>query len=783
MAHATVKDNVFGNIGGDFMSNNPTTVNIYPSVLGPSNSLSRHGRGYMPASSTLLYGRDPDLDFIVERLIWEPETPASKRARFALLGTGGMGKSSLALKVMRDARLLSCYPEFYQAWLPCVQATSFSLLLDTIYSALDIQSDTKNTLNDILNELRLSKPIILLFDNFETPWNTPGARADVAQFLQDIDAIPHVAIFVTMRATVAPCEEISWTVKRIKPLDPEASYQLYTEIDIKAGNNEKVSELLDMLGHMPLAVKLMARQGNSTGCTVEELTESYRKIGTAMLGPSEGSDPQNSISISISMSLDSPQVKREHNAVLLLRRISLLPAGTSFQILQRWWASDLANLQSALQALLEVSLLERRNTRYFVLPVIRSHLLNPVGFPGSVRDSMIQAACSFLLHHNSPLGAPNYKDDAAARSNEEINLQSILLATNSSKNEFIEALEILAWHQYRIRPRTEVIEHAVKLVQETTNRRLAGEVLGLYSDILYIIDRLEESLEQLKLARQAYLAASEPRHAALTLLDIAFVSVSLDPQTKEIPLIEQAILELETIQRNKPYCRRHLPGSFSYFRHRCKTVSPKALSKAKSTMDGADMARCLRDLGSAYSRQGDHYKAIEHLIRARELRLNLSFEGATCAQDLAMFYHRLQQHQEAEKWGLLASKEFNELGDSDIGGMLWLLGRIYISKGQYDRAIEYLSQGLDRATSRNDHREAVLVLLELGRAYFKKGETEKARACLKEALSYSGRLEGMAEEMVICKFYLQQLDDRFQAPSEEQRRALRATWHVEDITS
>ncbi|KAJ7581671.1 hypothetical protein C8J56DRAFT_1101058 [Mycena floridula] len=112
-------------IGGDVLSNN-TTVNIhsfrealaflpvdYSDVViaapGSSTSISRHGRGYMPTSNTPLYGRDLDLDFIVERLVWKPEMPPSKRACFALLGTGGMGNSSLVLQVMRDPRLLAVY--------------------------------------------------------------------------------------------------------------------------------------------------------------------------------------------------------------------------------------------------------------------------------------------------------------------------------------------------------------------------------------------------------------------------------------------------------------------------------------------------------------------------------------------------------------------------------------------------------------------------------------------------------------------------------------------------
>ncbi|KAJ7596180.1 hypothetical protein C8J56DRAFT_1116656 [Mycena floridula] len=752
-----------------------------PITPGPSISLTHHGRGYMPAS-TMLFGRDPDVDFIVNQLIWQPESPESKRARFAILGTGGTGKTSVAVKVVRDARVLACYPEHYQAWFPCVQATSFPLLLDTVHSALDLPSDTKNMLNAILNELQSSKkPMILLFDNFETPWNAPGARAEVAQFLRDIDAIPHIAIFVTMRASIPPCEEMEWKKMRITPLDPKASFQLYTGIDTKAQNDEKLSELLKMLGHMPLAVKLMARQGKRTRCTVEQLMESYHTVGTAMLGPSKNSDAQNSVSISISLSVNSPQVNEEPDAYELLCRISMLPAGTTFKALQSLWASNIQNLHSPLQALLDTSLLEDNTGTYFVLPVIRSHVLDPQCLPGRVQDSMVNAACSFLDYHSSiEPGEPSYKDDMAIRSLEEINLQSILLGTTSSEPHFIQALLTLAWHQCRIRPRTEVIEHAVKLMSNVTGQKLIGDVFHGYAWILHDLNYWKESSHQFSLARQTYLDASEPKLAALELLNIAHVSPAIDSQTNEIPLIEQAKFELETLQSPKHSQRqRHFLSSLSTLRNRFK--KGRGQPKKTSAIDNADLARCLKDLGRAYSRGEEHLTAIEHLTHARELHSELSFYGAICAQDLAWSHHRLQQYDEAEKWGLLALKEWQEMGENDVSYILRTLGRIYISKGQYDQAIEYLTDGLDMAKAQNHEWNVADISLQLGRAKMKKGETNDAQISLTEALTHFGLLQGTEQKMIVCRFYLSKLGNPSQLPTEEECNALSVTWHDEEI--
>ncbi|KAJ7592283.1 hypothetical protein C8J56DRAFT_727552, partial [Mycena floridula] len=149
--------------------------------------------------------------------------------------------------------------------------------------------------------------------------------------------------------------------------------------------------------------------------------------------------------------------------------------------------------------------------------------------------------------------------------------------------------------------------------------------------------------------------------------------------------------------------------------------------------DDEDLARCLLRLGRAYSRWRKHSKAIKHLTHAHELCPELSFTGAQCVENLAESHCRLQQYNEAEKWGLLALKEWQEMGRSDVSHVLWILGIIYISKGQYDQAVMYLTEGLDIAKARNDERKVAQILLELGRAHMKKGETNDAQTFFTEA--------------------------------------------------
>ncbi|KAJ7579644.1 hypothetical protein C8J56DRAFT_1030191 [Mycena floridula] len=725
-------------------------------------------RGYMPAANNKLFGRDREIEEIVHILTGKASSSQSKQAwlsrvlskkpassykstHLALLGAGGQGKTATALKVMAHPAMKQFYSRKNSLWVPCDEATSPEMFLHILYNSLAITVDTHNILEDILNEFgKTSKPIILLLDNFETPWNAPEARGTMARILQDIAQFPHVALFVTMRATVAPCEEIEWEEMRIQMLDPVASHQLFISIHPKSQDDPKLPELLDMLGHMALAVKLMARYGKNTRQKAAELISGYQATGTSMLGSRQGSDRQNSVSVSISMSLESPLVKNELNAAQLLHMIAMLPSGTSPETLQQWWAQNLENFNGALRVLLEASLLEQRTTTYFVLPVIRSYL-DPAHFSNNIHDTMVKAACNFLQEYNSiNLGQKSFQDDMQARAIEEINLQAILLQTSESNLDVIEALHTLAWHQHQVRPRTEVIQHAVKLLQNVTDQNLlVGNVFDCYAAILYILDQYQESLKQRILARDAYLAASEPTLAAKALIDIADVSAVIDSSFNEIPLLEQARQDLESLYE-----------------------------------DGEDwkkaMARCLIFLGTAYSCWSNHSEALEHLTKARDFCSDLPFERAQCAHHLANAHCHLQQFDEAEKWAVLAVNEQKQIGDY-LGRSFWALGQIYILKTDYDKAIRSLEEGLQCAKTYGHSLDIANILLELGRAHMKKGKYNDTKKSFSEALMNYGNLEGVEQNKTVCQYYLDKLDDPSKVPTLEEEDALYGTWHGEDI--
>ncbi|KAJ7590494.1 hypothetical protein C8J56DRAFT_1133773 [Mycena floridula] len=605
------QNNTFGTIVGDNFSHNRITIINH----NPPPATRARARGYMPAPRDKLFGRDNDIQEIV-RILTMKLASDSKRVRFALLGAGGQGKTELALKVMAYPAMRRCYSKKNGIWVPCEKASSPELLLDVLFTSLTVIRDTHNTIQDILDELgETSDPIILLLDNFETQWNAPGARGEVEQILQDISQFSHVALFITMRATVPPFEDIDWEEMNIQPLNPDASLQLFVSIHPESRDDVKLSELLKMLGHMALAVKLMARYAKNTGFTVKELIANYGNTSTAMamLGSAQGSE--------------SSLVKNELNAARLLQMIAMLPSGTSPETLQQWWAQNLENLNGALRVLLE-------------------------------------------QYNSVDQGEKCFQDDMQAHAIEEINLQAVLLQTSESNLDVIEALETLAWHQYHVRPHTEVIQHAVKLLQNVTDQ---NQLVGTW----------QKSLQQHCLSWDAYLAAPEPILAAKALIDIANLSAFIDPSFNEILLLEQAQQELKSIDEDD---------------------------------------------------------------------------------------HHLRQLDKAEQWALLAVSEWKHI-QGYLGGSFWLLGRIYISKAEYDKAIRSLEEGLQSAKTLGDQWDTANILLELGWIYMKKGQNNDAKK----------KLEGVEGNKIVCQYYLDKLDNPSRVPTSDEERALKRTEHKEDI--
>ena len=424
-----------------------------------SVSLSRQE---MPLKPEIFHGRDDLVEDIAQLLVRE------ETSRVCILGSGGMGKTSVSLAVVELPLIKIRFREENIIWVPCIEATSATLLLEILYIQLQIPEDNQVTLEKIISELTtLKQPRLIVVDNFETPWN--GNQKQVGDILRRLAMLSHISILVTMRGRRPPCYgAIKWQSKNIESTDEAACLRIYHDINPDSKNDPDVPRLLTALGRMPFAVTLMAKLGVESQSSAKDLLKAWSKSGPDMLS----NDPEQSMDQSIRLSVESDLVRRNPHAILLLAIFSLLPAGTTKENL-RWWAPAMESMiPSAITALSQAALLvenKRENSAspvYFVVPVVQSFMQQQNRIAQEVRKQVYSMCCDYVLVHACRFDDPTFSDKSKLLAAEDTNIQSILFSSPASQpivpsHRSMEALIAFSWYRCDTKPNLEIADHTV----------------------------------------------------------------------------------------------------------------------------------------------------------------------------------------------------------------------------------------------------------------------------------------------------------------------------------
>jgi hypothetical protein len=115
-------------------------------------------------------------------------------ARVAILGAGGMGKTSLAISALRHPSFVEKY--LHRHFIPCESANTALDLVSIIGSHLELEPSTQLS-KAIIRRLSEGGPSLVVLDNLETPWEPQESRADVEAFLSLLTGVPTVALLVS----------------------------------------------------------------------------------------------------------------------------------------------------------------------------------------------------------------------------------------------------------------------------------------------------------------------------------------------------------------------------------------------------------------------------------------------------------------------------------------------------------------------------------------------------------------------------------------------------------
>ncbi|KAJ7816193.1 hypothetical protein B0H13DRAFT_1923724 [Mycena leptocephala] len=286
---------------------------LYSSSCNSSNSISM-----LPSEPKIFHGRDSELSDILQ--LFNQGTP-----KIAILGAGGMGKTSLARAVLHHTEITERYNQ-HRFFVACDSAATQMELAALIGAHVGLKPG-KDLTHPVIQYFSSSSNCLLILDNLETLWEPAESRGNIEEFLSLLTGVGHLALLITMQGAERPAK-VAWThpfLPLLKPLEKVAAQQTFIDIADNIHDPNEVDKVLSLTDNMPLAISLLAHLVDTEGCS--HVLSHWEEEKTSLI--SDGYDRTSNLDLSISLSLSSPRLNAFPNSKDLLSLLSMLPDGLS----------------------------------------------------------------------------------------------------------------------------------------------------------------------------------------------------------------------------------------------------------------------------------------------------------------------------------------------------------------------------------------------------------------------------------------------------------------------
>ena len=352
-------------------------------------STSRHN---LPAPRSSFIGR--------EREMLEVKRELEMSRLLTLTGTGGSGKTRLALEVARD--LMEAYSD--GVWfVELAPLSEEALVPKAVAEALEVPERPDEPLADTLIEVLEDKELLIVLDNCE---HLLEATARLADSL--LDSCPYVSIMATSREGLGVEGEVTWPVPPLNTPDPQRSPTV-EELErsesarlflararnrdpsfaFTPGSAQAVAEVCSKLEGIPLAIELAAaRVGTLSLEQISKRLEGSLELLTR--GGRRVVHRQQTLRGELAWSHDLLLEQEK----ILFRRLSVFAGGWTLEAAEAAGfrdgieESEVLDLLSGLVAksLVMVEPTKQGGVRYRLLEPIRQYALEKLEQSGEIED-------------------------------------------------------------------------------------------------------------------------------------------------------------------------------------------------------------------------------------------------------------------------------------------------------------------------------------------------------------------------------------------------------------
>ncbi|KAJ7495147.1 hypothetical protein FB451DRAFT_1019488, partial [Mycena latifolia] len=377
----------------------------------------------LPSQPKNFHGRELEVSMIIQQL----NQPIP---RVAILGGGGMGKTSLARAILHHPETTAKYRQ-HHFFVAC-DAASSSVHLSALIGAQVGLHPGQDLTKPVVRYFSNAPPSLLILDNLETVWEPKESRADVEKLLALLEDIEHLTLIITMRGAERPAS-VWWTHPFLQPLQPlaqDAARKTFIDIVDDGYTVEDIDKILLLTDNMSLAIDLLAHLVDYDG--MDSVMQHWETDRTSLL--SEGHNKGSNLDLSISMSLDSPRLASVPHARRLLSLLSILPDGLAdADLLQS--RLPIENVLTCKSALLCTSLAYTDDQkRLKALAPIREymHKVHPTIAP--MVQPLLQHFMQLLEVHDTYYGTASSPGIVARITSNFTNIQNVLVKSLTPEN-------------------------------------------------------------------------------------------------------------------------------------------------------------------------------------------------------------------------------------------------------------------------------------------------------------------------------------------------------------